>query len=72
MVMGSYSVLSVTKLPQSGGKDSSCGLCHDCPLVSVSEMRAKLAEGCSYYPERKELRRTLEEEDITQRHSRGY
>lgn len=25
---------------------------NDCPLVSVSEMSAKLEEGCSYYPER--------------------
>lgn len=29
-----------------------CAMSDDCPLVSISEMSAKLEEGCSYYTER--------------------
>lgn len=52
MVMDSYSVLSSSCPNQERTPAVVCAMSDDCPLVSVSEMSAKLEEECSYYPER--------------------
>lgn len=46
----------------------------DCPLVSISEMSAKLEEGCCYYLERALPKERTEKDRMTglKRHSRAY